>query len=83
MASSGEGSFSQLSPIWRSTGGSFAPTATTWNASTPTTTGFPSLMVVPRPENNHPSLQHHTHHDGPLVQAHGRHPLAKLGSTPR
>jgi hypothetical protein len=78
MASSGEGSFGHPFPRRRNTGGSFAPTTTTWKESAPTTMGF-----SPRTETNHSSEQCHAHHEGQLAQAHARCPPVELGPTPQ
>jgi hypothetical protein len=80
--SSREGSFSHPSPRWRSTGGSFAPTTTTWKESALTMVGFPPRTAVPRLETIYPFEQCHTHHEGQLVQTHARHPPTKLGPVP-
>jgi hypothetical protein len=81
-ASSREGSFSHLSPRWRSTGAPLAPmTTTTRKENALATMMFPPQMVVPWPETNQLSKRHHAHHKGQLVQSHALHPHAELGSA--
>jgi hypothetical protein len=61
-----------------STGATFASTTTaTWKGSDATATRFPLRTAVPWTKTNHPSEQHHTHHEGQPTQARALHLTAE------
>jgi hypothetical protein len=80
--SSGEGSFSHLSPRWQSMEAHVAPTTTTiWKENALATMTFPPQTAVPGPKTNHPSERHRDHHEGQPAQFGTRHPHVELGSA--
>jgi hypothetical protein len=83
-ASSGEGSFGLPSPKRHSTGGPFAPIATTTRKkNSPATTRFLLRMAEPWLETNHPSERYRTHYKGQPTKDRAQHPTAEHGTTSR